>query len=100
MIALKGSTAFGGEVAMGTGRPRRHGQWYEICIGGELGSLVCSAFPQLQARVWGGDTVLSGTLVDQAALYGVLAQLEALGLELLEVRRLHGPADPDSSASG
>jgi len=27
-------------------------------------------------------------LVDQAALYGVLAEIEALGLELLEVRRL------------
>jgi hypothetical protein len=32
--------------------------------------------------------VLTGTLADQAALYGVLAQIEALGLELLEVRRL------------
>jgi hypothetical protein len=27
-------------------------------------------------------------LPDQAALYGVLAEIEALGLELLEVRRL------------
>jgi hypothetical protein len=31
--------------------------------------------------------VLAGALADQAALYGVLAQIEALGLELLEVRR-------------
>jgi hypothetical protein len=31
---------------------------------------------------------LSGVLADQAALYGVLAQIEALGLELIEVRRL------------
>jgi len=31
--------------------------------------------------------VLAGVLADQAALYGALAQLEALGLELLEVRR-------------
>jgi hypothetical protein len=30
---------------------------------------------------------------DQAALHGVLAQVEALGLELLEVRRLHHEAD-------
>ena len=27
-------------------------------------------------------------MADQAALYGVLAQIEALGLELLEVRRM------------
>jgi hypothetical protein len=34
------------------------------------------------------STVLTGPLPDQAALYGVLAEIEALGLELLEVRRL------------
>jgi hypothetical protein len=31
-------------------------------------------------------TVLTGVL-DQSALYGVLAEIEALGLELLEVRQ-------------
>jgi len=46
------------------------------------------AFPALQARASGGDTVLTGPLPDRAALHGVLAELEALGLELLEVRRL------------
>jgi hypothetical protein len=34
--------------------------------------------------------LLSGDLPDQAALYGVLHQIEALGLELLEPRRLSG----------
>ena len=33
------------------------------------------------------DTLLRGAVADQAALHGVLAQIEALGLELLEVRR-------------
>jgi hypothetical protein len=32
--------------------------------------------------------VLAGPLPDRAALHGVLAQIEALGLELREVRRL------------
>jgi hypothetical protein len=32
-------------------------------------------------------TVLTG-LLDRSALYGVLVELEALGLDLLEVRRL------------
>ena len=36
----------------------------------------------------GGDTVLTGVLADQAAVYGVLAEAEALGLELIEIRRL------------
>ena len=61
---------------------------YRICVRGRLGETICSAFPALQAQASGGDTVLTGPLPDRAALYGVLAQLEALGLDLLEVRRL------------
>jgi hypothetical protein len=53
-----------------------------------LGQTIRCAFPALQARVSGGDTVLTGPLPDRAALHGVLAEIEALGLELLEVRRL------------
>jgi hypothetical protein len=63
---------------------------YEICVRGRLGETICSAFPGLRARPDGGDTVLAGVLADQAALYGVLAEIEALGLELIEVRRITG----------
>jgi hypothetical protein len=61
---------------------------YRIVIRGRLGETVRCAFPALQAEATGGDTVLTGPLADHAALYGVLAEIEALGLELLEVRRL------------
>ena len=61
---------------------------YRIVIRGSLGETIRSAFPALQAEAHGGDTVLTGPLADRAALYGVLAEIEALGLELLEVRRL------------
>lgn len=60
---------------------------YRIRVRGVLGDMLLTAFPDLQAHVSGGETVLAGVLPDQAALYGVLAQIEALGLELLEVRR-------------
>ena len=39
------------------------------------------------AEAQGQDTLPRGA-ADQAALYGVLAQIEALGLEPLEVRRV------------
>ena len=52
------------------------------------GATIRCAFPALQAQACGGDTVLTGPLRDRAALYGLLAEIEALGLELLEVRRL------------
>jgi hypothetical protein len=63
-------------------------QHYKIRVGGRLGETIRSAFPALRARTQGDDTVLTGALADQAALYGVLAEIEALGLELIEVRRL------------
>ena len=60
---------------------------YEIRVRGLLGDTLLSAFPDLRARAQGTETVLAGPLADQAALYGLLAQIEALGLELIEVRR-------------
>jgi len=60
---------------------------YEIRIRGLLGETLLGAFPGLYARAHGTETVLTGALPDQAALYGVLGQIEALGLELLELRR-------------
>ncbi len=60
---------------------------YEIRVRGLLGRTLLGAFPGLRARADGTETVLSGPLADQAALHGVLGQIEALGLELLELRR-------------
>jgi hypothetical protein len=60
---------------------------YMIRIGGHLGATVLSAFPALAPRHHGAHTVLTG-LLDRSALYGVLAEIEALGLDLLEIQRL------------
>jgi hypothetical protein len=61
--------------------------WYEIRVRGLLGETLLGAFPGMGARAHEQETVLYGQVADQAALYGVLARIEALGLELLEVRR-------------
>jgi hypothetical protein len=60
---------------------------YMIRISGHLGATMLSAFPALVPQQHGADTVLTG-LLDRSALYGVLAEVEALGLDLLEVRQL------------
>ena len=76
---------------------------YEIRIRGHLGEQMLYGFPDLESRTCGDDTVLTGVLSDQSALYGVLAQIESLALELIEVRRLPGgPASrvPDTSNPG
>ena len=74
---------------MTAGRGRRQPADYEIRVRGHLGTTMLRAFPALHAERRDGDTLLRGAALDQAALYGVLAQAEGLGLELLEVRRLH-----------
>jgi hypothetical protein len=76
-----------------TGQPRdrQPPASYEIRVRGHLGATMLRAFPALRAETRSQDTLLRGAVADPAALYGVLAQIEALGLELLEVRRL--PAD-------
>ncbi len=60
---------------------------YMIRINGHLGATVLSAFPAMAPHHHGGHTVLTG-LLDRSALYGVLAEIEALGLDLLEIRQL------------
>lgn len=61
---------------------------YLISVRGHLGEMILQAFPTLHAEASGNCTLLRGTLPDQAALHGILAQIEALGLELIEVRQL------------
>ena len=74
MAAKKSST--------GGSEPRR----YEIRVRGPIGPAIMQAFPTLTASRSGHDTLLTGSIADQAALYGVIHQLEALGLQLLEIK--------------
>jgi hypothetical protein len=60
---------------------------YLIRIKGHLGATLLSAFPTMAWKQQGPETVLTGML-DRAGLHGVLAEIEAFGLDLLEVRQL------------
>jgi hypothetical protein len=72
---------------------------YTIRINGHLGATVASAFPALALRCDGAHTVLTG-LLDRSALFGVLAEIEALGLELIEIRQLTLERERESPESG
>jgi hypothetical protein len=72
---------------------------YEIRLRGRLTPTMASEFEQLELNTTTApvDTVLEGTVDDGAALHGVLRRIEALGLELVEVRRL---ADEHTAKNG
>jgi hypothetical protein len=64
---------------------RRHR--YLITVFGRLGAAGREVFAGFDIRLDGLATVLAGEL-DQAALFGVLYRIRALGLELVGVARL------------
>ena len=59
---------------------------YEITVRGHLSARLVAGFDGLTAVPLPAATVLRGEM-DQAALYGVLARMESLGLELVDFRR-------------
>ena len=63
---------------------------YEIRIKGRLSPAVTARFGALTPSVEPVETVLHGDVRDQAELYGLLDLVQALGLELVEVRRVSG----------
>ena len=64
--------------------------YYEIRVSGVLPPEALLDFDRLTASVEPVETVLHVPIRDQAALNGLLARLEAFGVQVLEIRRLHG----------
>lgn len=69
---------------------------YEICIKGHLSGRWATWFEGMTFRLDdNGDTVLTGMVVDQAALYGLLRKVRDLGMPLLSVTAIRADqADP------
>ena len=62
---------------------------YEFLVHGTATGTALAAFPELSAcKGPAGGTVLFGEVYDDAHLHGLLARFQALGLTLLEMRRL------------
>lgn len=71
---------------------------YQIRIKGHLGQQWADWFGDLSiTREENGDTLVTGPVVDQAALHGLLRRVRDLGVPLLSVIRLT-PGDADASA--
>ena len=66
---------------------------YEIHIKGRVGAAVVNCFEGMSAEVEPVETVLHGPVEDQAELRRLLDQVQSLGLELIEVRRMTRPPE-------
>jgi hypothetical protein len=64
-----------------------HNRFYEIHFRGTMDERYTRWFEGVNISVLpAGETLLSGNIPDQAALFGILNRLRDLNLELLEVR--------------
>jgi hypothetical protein len=61
---------------------------YEIRIRGRVSRSLLKSFEGMTSEVEPVETVLHGPVRDQSELHGLLDRIQALGLELIEVRRL------------
>jgi hypothetical protein len=69
---------------------------YRIVVRRELSDTYAVAFEGMEMETKGGVTVLTGEIVDQPQLFGILDRINGLGLELLSVEAL--PEGAHSSA--
>lgn len=67
---------------------------YEIRLRGMIGRTLAERFDGFDAEVEPAATVLRGEVRDQAQLHGLLARIESLGLELVELRPLGPRSEP------
>ena len=63
---------------------------YEIRIRGRVSATLLDSFDGMTGELEPVETVLHGPVRDQSELHGLIDRIHALGLELLEVRRLPG----------
>jgi hypothetical protein len=68
------------------------GTAYRIVVRGELDDRFAYLFNGMEMHCADGNTVLTGSVVDQAQLHGFIERLEELALELVSVEQLGRPS--------
>jgi hypothetical protein len=84
----------------GKDRTRRKGtgKIYRIVVRDEIGERFALAFEGMEMEARCGQTILTGEVIDQPHLHGILDRINSLGLELLSVESLPGePYDNETS---
>ncbi|HEY6710829.1 MAG TPA: hypothetical protein VI055_01055 [Rubrobacter sp.] len=72
------------------------GTVYRIVVRSELNGRYAVAFEGMEMETKNGDTILTGEVIDQPHLYGILNRINGLGLQLLSVQALPEDAHPSA----
>ena len=70
------------------GMHRGAGRVYRIVVRSELSERYAAAFEEMEMETKGGLTVLTGEVVDQIQLHGIIDRIGGMGLELVSVQSL------------
>jgi hypothetical protein len=62
-----------------------NGRIYRVVVAGELGARFADAFEGMELTVAGGQTEITGLIVDRARLRALLQRIDDLGLTLISV---------------
>ncbi len=80
-------------------KPNSKAQYYEIRLKGHLDARWGIAFEDMTITLEdNGDTLLTGPVIDQAALHGLLKKVRDLGLSLISVNQVP-PLEPTNQTS-
>jgi hypothetical protein len=92
MTTIPSCTTLGALEAMKSGGKqmmrRRTRTIYRIVVRSELDDRYAVAFEGMEMESKDGDTILTGEVIDQPQLYGILDRINGLGLQLLSVQAL------------
>jgi hypothetical protein len=75
------------------------GTEYRIVVRSELSERYAVAFEGMEMEAKGGYTVLTGEVIDQPHLFGILDRINGLGLQLLSVQALPEDAHPSTGGN-
>jgi hypothetical protein len=76
------------------------GTVYRIVVRSELSDRYAVAFDGMKIETKDGEMILTGEVIDQPHLFGILDRINGLGLELLSVRALPEDAHPSAERNG
>ena len=70
---------------------------YRIVVRAEIGERFAAAFEGMEVKIAEGRTLITGEVIDQSHLHGILDRINALGLVLVSVQPV--PEEPPEGSS-